>query len=192
MDRSIFITEDITPTSGDSTKENSLTGKIISQTYALAAEGSEPIHVFIDTDGGSLKVALTIYDMLKATKCPIFTYGLSEVCSAGVVIFLAGEKRFGFKHTQFMTHPASLSASGNHLDFNRSVDVIKQQGDAGRKIFKKVLGITDKVYNALHDLTTYKFSAEAKRMGLVTDIIDKYPKEPLKGYRDIMPKKEDE
>ena len=97
MDRSIFITEDITPTSGDSTKENSLTGKIISQTYALAAEGSEPIHVFIDTDGGSLKVALTIYDMLKATKCPIFTYGLSEVCSAGVVIFLAGEKRFGFK-----------------------------------------------------------------------------------------------
>ena len=192
MDRSIFITEDIVPTSGDSTKENSLVGKIMSQTYALAAEGDGPIHVFIDTDGGSLKVALTIYDMLKATKCPIHTYGLSEVCSAGVIIFLAGEKRYGFNHTQFMTHPASLSASGNHLDFERSVDIIRKQGVSGRVIFKEVLGIDDLTYNALHDLTTYKFSDEAKELGLVTDILDEYPEELLNGYRDVMPKEEDE
>ena len=39
MDRTIFITEDIIPTSGDQgTKENSLVGKVMSQAYALAAE----------------------------------------------------------------------------------------------------------------------------------------------------------
>tara|TARA_B100000131_G_scaffold212158_1_gene204013 strand:- start:106 stop:687 length:582 start_codon:yes stop_codon:yes gene_type:complete len=193
MDRTIYITEDIIPTSGDQgTKENSLVGKIMSQTYALAAEGTEPIHVFIDTDGGSLKVALTIYDMLKSTKCPIHTYGLSEVCSAGVVIYLAGEKRFAFKHTQFMTHPASLSASGNHLDFDRSVDVIRAQGLAGRNIFKDVLKVNDELFDKLHDLTTYKFADEAKELGLVTDIIDSYPEELLEGYRKVLTKQGDE
>ena len=193
MDRTIFITEDIIPTSGDQgTKENSLVGKVMSQAYALAAEGDEPIHVFIDTDGGSLKVALTIYDMLKATKCEIHTYGLSEVCSAGVIIYLAGDKRFAFKHTQFMTHPASLSASGNHLDFDRSVDVIKLQGAAGRKIFKDILNVDDKLFDKLHDLTTYKFSKDAKKLGLVTDIIDEYPEALLEGYRKLINKQEDE
>ncbi len=193
MDRTIFITEDITPTSGDQgTKENSLVAKVLNQAYALAAEGSEPIHVFIDTDGGSLKVALTIYDILKATKCEIHTYGLSEVCSAGVVIYLAGEKRFAFKHTQFMTHPASLSASGNHLDFDRSVDIIKTQGKAGRTLFKNILGVDDKQFDSLHDLTTYKFADDAKKLGLVTDIIDSYPEELLDGYRKLINKQEDE
>ena len=133
MDRTIYITEDIIPTSGDQgTKENSLVGKVMNQAYALAAEGSEPIHVFIDTDGGSLKVALTIYDMLKATKCEIHTYGLSEVCSAGVIIYLAGDKRFAFKHTQFMTHPASLSAGC--CDINHPSNDIMKEGWKGETL----------------------------------------------------------
>ena len=46
MDRTIYITEDIIPTSGDQgTKENSLVGKVMSQAYAMAAEGLSLIHI---------------------------------------------------------------------------------------------------------------------------------------------------
>ena len=91
-----------------------------------------------------------------------------------------------------MTHPASLSASGNHLDFDRSVEIIRTQGLAGRNIFKDVLKVDDALYDNLHDLTTYKFAKEAKELGLVTDIIDGYPAELLDGYRTVLAKQENE
>ena len=65
MLKGIFITEDINPTSEGKDKEDSLIRRIFSDIVNFNDDSKQPIHVFIDTDGGSLKTALSIYDILK-------------------------------------------------------------------------------------------------------------------------------
>jgi len=182
MDRIIYITEDITPSSGEHSGDSSLIKKISYQLLALAATGNKPIHLLIDTDGGNLKTALTLYDLIEACPCEVYTYALSEVSSAGVLIYLAGSKRYAFKNSQFMTHPSSLSVSGNHLEFDSSVGAVKKQGLLAKKLYKKVLGITNDEWNEIHDNTIYIMATEAKKRGIVTSIIKKYPEALLKSF----------
>ncbi len=51
---------------------------------------TKPISLYIDTYGGSLSAALSMYDTLKACCCPIVTIGIGKVMSAGVLLLAAG------------------------------------------------------------------------------------------------------
>tara|TARA_Y100000310_G_scaffold333156_1_gene410116 strand:+ start:4143 stop:4712 length:570 start_codon:yes stop_codon:yes gene_type:complete len=173
----LFITEDITPTSEGKDKEESLIRRIFLDVVNFNDNSKEPLHVLIDTDGGSLKTALSIYDILKSFNGPIYTYALSEVSSAGVLIYLAGERRYAFPHSQFMTHPSSLSVSGTDAEFDSSVSIVKQQTKKGDKVYKKVLGLTSKEVQLMHRDTMYMWGKDAKKKKIVTHIINKLPSE---------------
>jgi len=179
MVRKLFITEDITATSGDGVKDNSLIKNIVEGISSLDNCKKEPIHVFLDTDGGNIKTALSIYDLLRACNAPIHTYAMSEVSSAGVLIYLAGKKRYAFKHTEFMTHPSSLSITANSLEIQETLNMLLEQGKKVERIFKNRLSMGKKKFNSLHSSTTWIDSIYAKKLRIVTDIIDKIPLELL-------------
>jgi len=177
MVKGIFITEDINPTSEGKDKEESLIRRIFADIVNFNDNSKEPIHVFIDTDGGSLKTALSIYDILKSFNGPVYTYALSEVSSAGVLIYLAGEKRYAFPHSQFMTHPSSLSVSGTDAEFDSSVAIVKQQTKKGDQVYKNVLGLTIEEIQQMHSNTVYMWGKDAKKKNIVTHLIKKLPSE---------------
>ena len=176
MNRLIYITEDIRSTSGAFQKDDSLIRRITDDViYLNLISTKDPIHVLVDTDGGNLKTALAIYDVLLSSHAPIYTYGLSEVSSAGVIIFIAGKKRFAFKHTQFMTHESSLSVGGSKRDFESTAAQCLSQNAQVEKLFKEKIKMGARNFKKLHTVSTFMWAEEAKKYKIVTEIMKEIP-----------------
>ena len=181
MNRLIYITEDIRSTSGSFQREDSLMKRITDDVIYLNLISNDPIHVLLDTDGGNLKTALAIYDVFMSSNAPIYTYALSEVSSAGVLIYIAGKKRFAFKHSQFMTHESSLSVGGSKKDFEATAAQCLEQNAQVEPIFKKRIGMGIRKFKKLHEVSNYMWAEEAKKHKIVTNIIDKIPETLITG-----------
>tara|TARA_B100000131_G_scaffold323098_1_gene379815 strand:- start:3532 stop:4128 length:597 start_codon:yes stop_codon:yes gene_type:complete len=180
MNRIIYITEDIRSTSGDYQRENSLIRRVFDDVNYLNLLGKDPIHVFIDTDGGNLKTALSIFDILRLSKAPIYTYALSEVSSAGTVIYLAGDKRFAFTHSQFMMHESSLSVGGSKKDFEYTAAQCLEQNAKVFPIFNSRIKMGKRKFDKLHEHSNYLWAEEAKKHKMVTEILTEMPNHLIK------------
>lgn len=74
----------------------------------------KPINFYISTWGGDALSMFAIYDLMRMMRkeCPIHTFGMGKVMSAGVLLLAAGtkgERKIG-KNTRVMLH----SVRGNH------------------------------------------------------------------------------
>lgn len=82
-------------------------------------QNREPIHLHIQSNGGSVPDALALIDIMKNSKTPIYTYADGYVYSAAVYIFITGYKKFTNKHTWFMIHNIKTKL-GNYTTQNIS------------------------------------------------------------------------
>lgn len=68
-----------------------------------------PIHLYINTKGGDANAAMAIVDIIQNSKTPIYTYSIGEVMSAGLAIFVVGDKRFAGEHSLFLYHQLHIN-----------------------------------------------------------------------------------
>lgn len=66
---------------------------------------TSPIWLIIDSEGGSVRDGLLLYDAIKSAACPVYTVGRS-CYSLAAIILSAGETghRYVFPHSQTMLH----------------------------------------------------------------------------------------
>src|SRR5882757_9876002 len=62
----------------------------------------EPVKLVIDSPGGSDIPMFHLYDSITTCQTPVWTYGSGEVCSAAVLILVAGAKRFATPNCMVM------------------------------------------------------------------------------------------
>ena len=76
------------------------------------------ISILINSSGGSLTDAFAIIDAMTHSKIPIRTIGMGEICSAGLMIFMAGAKthRKLMPNTTVMSHQWSSESSGKRFE----------------------------------------------------------------------------
>jgi len=76
----------------------------------------EALHLIINSPGGDLNAAYAIIDVMKSSAIPVNTVGVGQIQSAGLMIFMAGQKgqRILTPNTTIMSHQYSWSASGKH------------------------------------------------------------------------------
>lgn len=80
-------------------------GKVMTDLIKLHKEDQEAlITLVIMTSGGSSPVGFGFYDLIREMKIPLNTVGTGFVDSMGVIIFLAGERRFVTPHTSMFIH----------------------------------------------------------------------------------------
>lgn len=73
----------------------------------LDKNAGEEIALFITSPGGAAGVAMSFYDTVRHVLKPrLVTIGSGEVDSSGIIVFLAGMRRFVTKRTTFLFHPA--------------------------------------------------------------------------------------
>lgn len=87
--------------------------------YLVDLGDTSPIHLYINTEGGSAPEALFLSSYIQSSKVPIYTYGMGEVSSGGTILLLSGHKRFCYKYTTIMFHLASGDlerATSKHLE----------------------------------------------------------------------------
>ena len=87
---------------------------------------AHPVDFYISTWGGDALGMFAIYDLMRLMRdeCPIYTYGIGKVMSAGVLLLAAGtkgERRVG-KHTRIMVHSVRGSHYGNIHSLQNEMD----------------------------------------------------------------------
>jgi len=92
---------------------------LVAQLLFLEAEETQkPIHLYVNSPGGSVTAGMAIYDTMQYVSSPIHTYCIGQACSMGSLILAAGEKghRQSLPNSSVMIHQPSGGASGQASD----------------------------------------------------------------------------
>lgn len=82
----------------------------------------QPIHLYINSPGGSLYDMWALVDIMLMSKTPIYTYCTGYAMSAAFVIFVCGDRRFITPHVTLMCHQLSSAQDGTYLDLAQGLD----------------------------------------------------------------------
>ena len=79
--------------------------------------------MIINSPGGSVTSAFALIDTMKGSKIPVYTYGLGEISSCGLLTFMAGAKghRYITKNTAILSHQFSWGSIGKEHELMASV-----------------------------------------------------------------------
>ena len=87
----------------------------IAQMLFLDADNPEkPIHLYINSPGGSVSAGLAMYDTMQFIKAPVHTTCMGMAASMGAFLLCAGEagKRSALPHSRIMIHQPSQNGGG--------------------------------------------------------------------------------
>lgn len=134
------------------------------------------IKLYLCTNGGNCSAGLAIYDLLRSKSrsggLRIETIAIGEVGSAGIIIFLAGDKRLIHENTVLISHltdqdmkNCSRQEKNNIMDQIRVVDVIC------RNIILKRSKLNSRILTRLEKSEKYITAEEVVKYGLAHEII---------------------
>lgn len=156
-----------------------LSSLIVAQLLFLQSESNtKPIHMYINSPGGSVTAGLAIYDTMQYVKPPIATWCVGQACSMGSLLLAAGANgmRHSLPNSRIMIHQPSGGTSGQATD-------IQIQADEMMKLKKQLTEIYVKHTNQSYDLLlakmerdTYLSPVEAKNLGLIDSVLVHPPK----------------
>ena len=80
------------------------------------------IKMIINSPGGTIYDAFAIIDSMNASALPVFTYGLGQIASCGLMIFMSGnqDNRYIFKNTSILSHQWSGGSEGKEHEIRAS------------------------------------------------------------------------
>ena len=104
------------------------------------------LNMIITSPGGDLNAAFAVIDTMKGSAIPIRTIGLGQIASAGLMIFLAGQKgeRILTPNTSILSHQYTWGAFGKEHELFATV---KEYDLTTKKViehYKKTTGLPEK------------------------------------------------
>ena len=147
---------------------------VMAQLLALAAESSDEITVFINSQGGHVEAGDTIHDMLRFLAPRVRVVGTGWVASIAVLIYVAvpREDRYCLPNTRFLLHQPAGGAGGSASDIEIEAREILKVRDRLNRLFAQQTG---QPLERIEEDTRRNFwltADEARRYGLVGRIIE--------------------
>ena len=164
--REIFLTSQV-----DVDSCNELLKQLI---YLNNKDSESEITLYINSPGGAVDSGLAVYDCIRMIKAPVRTVCTGTAASMGAIIFLAGDKREMFPHTQIMIHDPHYGGGiegMKPLELKERFDSLMKDRDVLCQIIAERTG---KSFDTVCEKTKFDsfFKAqEAVDFGLATKII---------------------
>ncbi len=101
--------------------DDNLSTVIVAQLLLLDSESiSKPIHVYINTPGGSVTAGLALYDTMQHIKSPVYTFCTGQALSMGALLLCAGTagKRKILPSSRVMLHQPWGGVEGQASDIS--------------------------------------------------------------------------
>jgi len=153
---------------------------VVAQLLFLQSESSKkPIHMYINSPGGSVTAGLAIYDTMQYVLPPISTWCVGQACSMGSLLLAAGEHgmRHSLPNARIMIHQPSGGARGQATDIQiQAEEIIKLK----RQLNQIYVRHTGKELSYIEDnMERDKFMSpkEAMEFGLVDRILEHPPRQ---------------
>ena len=146
-----------------------LTGALL---YLDAQPGDAPIHLYINSPGGSVTDGLAIHDVMRQCRHPVYTYCLGQAASMGAVLLAGGTRRYALPNSQVMIHQPSGGAVGKCDDIQVAAASIAAARTQLNSLLARYTGKS--VEQIDHDTTRDNFMtpAQARDYGLIDEVLE--------------------
>lgn len=139
-------------------------------------ERPEMLNLVITSPGGDLNAAFALIDVMRGSAIPVRTIGLGQIASAGLMIFIAGEKgqRILTPNTSILSHQYSWGAFGKEHELFATVKEFDLTTKKMISHYKKCTGMNEKQIREilLPPQDMWLSPTEAKKYGLCDEVKD--------------------
>lgn len=152
---------------------------VVAQLLFLQSESAKkPIHMYINSPGGSVTAGLAIYDTMQYVLPPISTWCVGQACSMGSLLLAAGTKgmRHSLPNSRIMVHQPSGGAGGQATDILIQAEEINNLKKQLNLIYVKHTGQElEMIHNSL-ERDKFMDPKQALEFGLIDKILEHPPK----------------
>jgi ATP-dependent Clp protease protease subunit len=152
-----------------------LAASVMGQLLAMSADSSDPITIYVNSQGGHVEAGDTIHDVVRFIKPKVRMVGTGWVASAGALIYVAAprEQRYCLPNTRFLLHQPAGGAGGTASDIEIEAKEILRMRDRLNRIFARETG---QPLERIEEDTHRNFwldATAAVRYGLVGKIVER-------------------
>ena len=136
------------------------------------------IKMIINSPGGDIGSAFALIDTIKGSKIPVYTYGLGEIASCGLMAFIAGERgrRYITRNTAILSHQFSWGSWGKEHELHARVKEFHNTQARIVEHYKKCTSLDEKSIRKylLPPEDVWLTAKEAVKYGIADEIVDFY------------------
>ena len=140
----------------------------------FAEERPDLLNLIICSPGGDLNAAFALIDTMKGSAIPIRTIGLGQIASAGLLIFISGDKgkRILTPNTSILSHQYSWGAFGKEHELFATIKEFDLTTKRMITHYKKCSGLKEEQIREvlLPPQDVWLSALEAKKLGLCDDV----------------------
>jgi len=136
------------------------------------------IKMIINSPGGEVPSAFALIDTMRGSSIPVYTYGLGEIASCGLLTFIAGQKghRYITQNTSILSHQFTWASWGKEHELMARVKEFNNTNERIIDHYKKCTGLSEakiKKY-LLPPEDVWLTAEEAIDYGVADKIVDFY------------------
>ena len=131
----------------------------------------DEIHLRINSPGGSVFAAQTIYNLLKQNSAKVITHIDGMAVSAASIVALAGDEIIMAGNAMMMIHAPMFSTSGDAEQLRADADLLDQVQDTIIAVYAEKTGKGKDELVAMMKAETWMTAAQAKELGFVDTIV---------------------
>jgi len=142
----------------------------------FSEERPELLNLIICSPGGDLNAAFAVIDVMRGSAIPIRTFGIGQIASAGLLIFIAGDKKMRIltPNTSILSHQYSWGAFGKEHELFAQIKEYDLTTKRMINHYRKCTGLPDKKIREvlLPPQDTWLSALEAKKLGICDYVKD--------------------
>ncbi|KAF7287784.1 ATP-dependent Clp protease proteolytic subunit-like [Rhynchophorus ferrugineus] len=153
---------------------DTMSSLIVAQLLFLQSESTtKPIHIYINSPGGSVTAGLGIYDTMQYCMPPIATWCVGQACSMASLLLAAGTPgmRHSLPNARIMVHQPSGGAQGQATDIQIQAEEIIKLKKQINLLYVKHTGLDLNVIEANMERDKFMSPSEAKDFGLIDKVL---------------------
>jgi len=129
------------------------------------------ITVHLNTNGGDVYGSFEMYDLIRSMPMDVTIIAGGTIHSAGILVLLAGDKRYALKNTSFMVHEAKDELEGDVQKLKKEIDHSVDLENSTYRIYEERTGTTKKQWKTRSEKTTYFNANKALEFNIIDKIV---------------------
>ena len=138
----------------------------------IPIEDRQPIKLLLYSYGGDGQACFSLLDIIALSKTPVWTINMGVAMSAGLLILLAGHKRFCLKNSTALAHSGSGGTSGTFEQTEAQMKDYQRFMKTMRDYIIERTDIDIKTLNKYKNKEWFLYSEDQLKYGIVDKIID--------------------
>jgi ATP-dependent Clp protease protease subunit len=137
----------------------------------IPVEKRKPILLYISSNGGEIDAGFALIDTILCSKTPVYTINSGYLYSMGLLIGLAGHKRYAFQNSKYLLHDGSYFTYNSGAKAQDQMEFYRRAEQKTKEYIVSRSKISNEEYEEKLRIEWYLFAEEAKEKGFVDYII---------------------